>query len=152
MPFSHVEAILVDEVWDMQGDTHFSAWILPVCQCMISVLSIPLPLQLQWFQSPSFMCRKYSGEQVKLSVITNWLASRQAIIKKTKPEKLHCYWMPGVCQPKDSAACPIFCGPFEDEICCPVLGIKPGRTACRSSASKMFLVFAWHGTSPLASE
>lgn len=44
------------------------------------------------FQRPSFTCRKYSGEWVKLSLITNHVATWKAIIRKTKPEKLHWYW------------------------------------------------------------
>ena len=131
MPFSYAEAILVDEDWsilareDMQGDVHvflpefcqfLSAWLWSSAQpyhCNFTVISEPIS------------CRKYNREWVKLSFITNHVATWKAIIIKTKPELLHWYWNTWNLSAKGQHSLfHVLVGLLKnmgDEICCPEL-------------------------------
>lgn len=61
--------------------------------------SITIPLR---FQSPSSTCRKHGGEWVKFGALSNPVATRKAVARKTKPEHHISTSIPGICQPEDS--------------------------------------------------
>lgn len=106
MLFAHAEA----EAWspvargDMQRDVNGFLPHFSLCWDMISLPTTAISL---W--SPAFASRKWrSGENLFSVQINAW----KAIIRKKSQENCSGTGIPGICQPKCSTACSIFCGSF----------------------------------------